>query len=106
MCFFVEDLIVKILMRKRSDPHSSIVIMSPFQTLIYFTHQDTPHMKKKQKNFKMAQSLMMKEFDVHICGNTVWISHDKAEYQKISFTHELVGKMKYIIACNKNVSFN
>ena len=31
----------------------------------------------------MAQTLMMKELDVHIGGNTVWISHDKAECQKI-----------------------
>ena len=31
----------------------------------------------------MAQTLMMKELDVHIGGDTVWVSHEKAEFQKI-----------------------
>ena len=31
----------------------------------------------------MAQTLMIKELDVHIGENTVWVSHDKAGFQKI-----------------------
>ena len=31
----------------------------------------------------MAQTLMMKELDVHIDVKTEWVSHDKAKFQKI-----------------------
>ena len=32
----------------------------------------------------MAQNLMMKELDVHIGGNTVWVSHEKVKFWKIT----------------------
>ena len=41
------------------------------------------HGNEAKTLFKMAQTLMAKEFDVHIGGNTVWVSHDKAAIQKI-----------------------
>ena len=43
--------------------------------------------------FEMAQTLMIKELDVHIGGNMVWVSHDKVEFQKIREYHMIwLGK--------------
>ena len=45
----------------------------------------------------MAQTLIMKELDVHIGGNGVWISHDKADFQKIRECSHKIWLGKYIM---------
>ena len=60
--------------------YESILTNDSFVTLTHPTHGN------EAKIFsKVAQTLMMKELDVHIGGNTVWISKEKAEFQKIRY---------------------
>ena len=53
--------------------YESILTTASFVASRHPTHEN-----KTKTLFKMAQILMMKEFNVHIGGNTVWVSHDKA----------------------------
>ena len=43
----------------------------------------------------MAQTLMMKELHIHIGGNTMWVSHDKAKLQKIREHSNIIWLGKY-----------
>ena len=53
------------------------------------------HGNEEKAFFKMAPILMMKELDVHIGGNAIWVSHDKAEFQKIRECSPLIWMGKY-----------
>ena len=53
--------------------------------------------------FEMAQTLVMKELDVHIGGNAVWVSHDRAAFQKIRKWFHTISFGKY---SNYNLSRN
>ena len=55
--------------------YESILTIDSFVTSTYPTHGNAAKLL-----FKMAQTMMMKKLNVHICGNTVWVSHDKAEF--------------------------
>ena len=59
------------------------------------THQTHGNEAKTLSN--MAQTLMIKELDVHISGNTVWVSHDKAAFQKIREHFHMIWLGKYSI---------
>ena len=43
----------------------------------------------------MAQTLMVKELDVHIGGNNVWVSHEKTETQNIKECSHTIWLGKY-----------
>ena len=58
--------------------YESFLTIDSFVTSTHPTHEN-----KAKTFFKMAQTLMMKELDDHIGGNTVWVSHDKAELQRL-----------------------
>ena len=61
----------------------------------FVTSTHPSHGNEATTSFKMAQTLMMKELDVHIGGNTVWVSHDKAAFQKIRENSHMIWLGKY-----------
>ena len=69
--------------------------ISAIDSFVTSTHQT--HGNEAKTFFKISQTLMMKELDVHIGGNTVWAR---------AFPHDFVGKIQFVIVWNNNVSFN
>ena len=65
----------------------------------FVTSTCTTHGNDAKTFFPMAQTLMMNKLDVHIGGYTVWVSHDKAEFQKIR-------ENSHMIWLKKNSNFN
>ena len=63
----------------------------------------TTHKNEAKTLFKITQTLMMKELNAHVGGNTVWVSHDKTEFQKIREHSHMIWFRKY---SNYNVSVN
>ena len=67
--------------------------ISTIESLV--TSRHPTHGNKAKMFFKMAQKSMMKKLDIHIGGNTVWISHDEAEFQKIGKCSHMIWLGKY-----------
>ena len=78
--------------------YESILTIDSFLTSTHPTHGN-----EAKTLFKMAQAMMMKELDVHIGGNTVWVNHDKVAFQKIREFSHMIWLGKY---SNDNVSVN
>ena len=76
--------------------YESILTIDSFVTLTQPTHGN-----EAKRLFKMVQTFMMKKLDVHIGGNTVWVSNDKAEFQKLREHSHMIWLGKY---SNYNVS--
>ena len=53
------------------------------------------HGNEAKAFFKVAKTLVMKELDVHIGGNTVWVSNEKAHFQKIREHSHMIWLVKY-----------
>ena len=68
----------------------SILTIDSFVTLTHPTHGN-----EAKTLFKMTQTLMMKELDVHISENFVWVSHDQAAFQKIRERSHMIWLGKY-----------
>ena len=67
--------------------------ISTIDSFIASTHPT--HGNEEKATFNMAQTLMMKDLDVHIGRNTVWVSHDKTEFQKIRECFHMIWFGKY-----------
>ena len=61
----------------------------------FFMSTHPTHGNEAKTLFKIAQTLMMKKLDVHIGGNTMWVSHDKAAFQKIRECSHMILLGKY-----------
>ena len=61
------------------------------------------HGNEAKPLFKMAQTLMMKELDVHIAEKTVWVSHGKEAFQMMREHFHMIWLGKY---SNYTVSLN
>ena len=65
---------------------------------LYVTSRYAIHGNEAKAFFNMTQTLMMKELNAHIGGNTVLISHDKAEFQKIRDCSHMISLGKYNVS--------